>query len=169
MKEETKEEKKVELAAPWTTLFNEYKAFFAEDHCVDVKFKEAEGHKAIVLYVSGDKKAEALKKLLPGYVTFGYIMVYIEVRPENKKSEDFTEILTDAFSGNDAVAEILSVEHNAFRSRYVVFKKKVVQFYNDDLSDVNGNCSTLYQEIAKDIFSTNRIGLKFCTSSEDDK
>ena len=38
---------------------------------------------------------------------------------------------------------------------YIVFKNKVVQYFNDDLKDVNGFCSTLYQKIAKDIFAEN--------------
>lgn len=44
-----------------------------------------------------------------------------------------------------------------------MFKNKVVQYFNDDLSDANGVCSTLYQEIAKRIFGENPM-IYFCTS-----
>ena len=45
---------------------------------------------------------------------------------------------------------------------YVVFVNEVVQYYNDNLSDIHGLRSTLYQEIAKDIFET-RLGVYYCT------
>ena len=49
---------------------------------------------------------------------------------------------------------------------YAVFQSKVVQFFNDDMSDINGNCTTLYQEIAKDVFSGRAEGVFFCTAAE---
>lgn len=49
---------------------------------------------------------------------------------------------------------------------YIVFKNKVVQFWNDDLSDIYGNRSTLYQDIAKEIFGESS-GIFFCTDKEE--
>lgn len=50
---------------------------------------------------------------------------------------------------------------------YVVFKNKVVQFFNDNLNDLHGNVSTLYQEIAHDVFDmTSLNGVMFCTDIE---
>lgn len=40
---------------------------------------------------------------------------------------------------------------------------KVVQYFNDDLGDAHGVCSTLYQEIAKDVFGEHE-GIFFCTN-----
>ena len=45
---------------------------------------------------------------------------------------------------------------------FVVFVPEVVQFYNDDLGDINGLCSTLYQDLAKDLFGE-EAGIYFCT------
>ena len=36
---------------------------------------------------------------------------------------------------------------------YVVFEKEVVQYWNDNLGDINGLRSTLYQDLAKEIFA----------------
>ena len=49
---------------------------------------------------------------------------------------------------------------------YVVFVNEVVQYFNDDLGDVYGQCSTLYQEIAKDVFGETE-GVFFCTDVEE--
>ena len=159
------------MAAPWTTLFKEYEAMFAGDSNVKVSFDEREnGEKTIVLYVTGDKKAKALEKLLPSEAKFGNIVVKIVVKPANKLGEeDIVQLFRDAFDGNEAVSRIQIIKNPfAFDAAYVVFKKKVVQFYTDDLTDINGNCSTLYQEIAKDIFKVN-AGISFCTSAIDDE
>ena len=48
---------------------------------------------------------------------------------------------------------------------YVVFKKEVVQYFNDSLGDIHGVCSTLMQDIAKDIFEDTE-GVYFCTDTE---
>ena len=55
----------------------------------------------------------------------------------------------------------------AFQANYVVFENKVVQFFNDDLSDIHGNKSTLYQEIAKDIFG-DCDNIYFCTDTKEE-
>jgi hypothetical protein len=39
-----------------------------------------------------------------------------------------------------------------FSATYVVFKNCVVQFFNDNLNDCHGIISTLYQDIAAEIF-----------------
>jgi len=45
---------------------------------------------------------------------------------------------------------------------YVVFKPEIIQYYTDSLADARGICSTLNQEIAKDIFGE-IPGVFFCT------
>lgn len=171
MKEEKKEEKKVGLTAPWITLFNEYKAMFAKDPNVKVAFEEyKDDRKYITLYVTGDKKAKALEKLLPSEVKFGNIVVKIVVKLANKLAdEDIVQLFREAFDGNEAVSSIQIISNPfVLKAAYIVFKKKVVQFYNDNFTDINGNCSTLYQEIAKDIFEIHDE-ICFCTSAVDDE
>lgn len=34
---------------------------------------------------------------------------------------------------------------------YCVFKKEIIQFWNDDLSDINGVCSMITSELAREI------------------
>ena len=47
---------------------------------------------------------------------------------------------------------------------FAVFAKEVVQYYNDDLTDINGLKSTLYEDIARDVFDID--GINYCTSKE---
>lgn len=50
---------------------------------------------------------------------------------------------------------------------YVVFEKEVVQYWNDNLADYNGLTSTLYQDLAKEIFEdANLDGVYFCTDED---
>jgi hypothetical protein len=49
---------------------------------------------------------------------------------------------------------------------YVAFKKEVVQFYADNLRDPNGFKSTLYQDIAEDVFGE-KNNVCYCTSKRD--
>ena len=80
-------------------------------------------------------------------------------------SNDPADLFKAAFEGNPALSYIHTVEGPfAFNATYIVFKNKVVQFFNDSLDDVNGMKSTLYQEIAKEIFGDN-VGIYFCTDA----
>jgi hypothetical protein len=53
---------------------------------------------------------------------------------------------------------------------YVVFKNRVVQFFNDNLNDPHGVISTLYQDIADEIFADMPYqahgGIAYCTDVE---
>ena len=73
-------------------------------------------------------------------------------------------MLIATFEGNPAVKEFKSVQFGPEEVLYVIFQKEVVQFFTDDLTDIYGLCSTLYQDIAKDVFE-NVGGVFFCTSN----
>lgn len=45
----------------------------------------------------------------------------------------------------------------------MLFKKEVVQYFTDNLGDYNGYRSTLYENIARDIFG-DIVGVFFCTN-----
>ena len=151
---------KVKLSSPWMTYFNKYKALFGDDPEINVAFDEET--KIIKLYVNGDDKAEALSKILPSEKVFGNVVVKISVVPANALNVSKVDVFQKAFAGNPALSYIKSVKNGLYDASYVVFSNKVVQFFNDELSDVNGFCSTLYQNIAKDIFEDTQ-GIFFCT------
>lgn len=153
---------KLKLAAPWTVFYREIKTLFREDPEVIVFYDESEV--SIKLYVDNVVKADALTQLLPATKQFGNVTMKIAVIPSNKKVGSAMDLVSDAFSGNEAVSFVHTVENIFAKMTFVVFKKEVVQFFNDDLSDIHGVCSTLYQNIAKDVFGE-IPGVFFCTDT----
>lgn len=83
--------------------------------------------------------------------------------------EDSIEMIKAALDGNGAVAQFYPIE-GIFINKllYVAFQKEVVQFFNDDISDIRGMCSTLYANIANEIFGRLN-GVLFCTDSTGEK
>lgn len=168
-----KEEKKmsnVKIQAPWYTYFANVKALFEEDPDVNVTYDDNKYD--LKLYVNGVKKAEALSQLFPAKKSFGNVVMKITVIPANLKNEKSQiELFKDAFNGNAAVTNIVSGDNPLTSSmNYIVFKKKVVQYFNDNLGDINGNISTLYEDIARDVFmDSNTNGIFFCTDNKDEK
>ena len=151
----------VKLSPPWITYYRELEQLFDGDAEVTVKFDE--DRKAIKLYVNNTDKADALTKLLKPYQEFGNVIVSIEVYPSNMEEKTPIELMEIAFKGNKSLSKIKSVT-DVFGNKinYVAFQAKVAQFYNDNLGDINGNKSMLYQDIAEDVFKEHD-GIFFCT------
>jgi hypothetical protein len=161
--------KTVGLAAPWTTLYKMIYVMFKEDPEVVVDFVDQDGIKNIKIRVSNLEKAEAIEKILPSSRVYGNITVYITVIPPNGLTANMTSVYETAFKGNPALSYIHTSDNKGlYTMNYVVFKNKVVQFFNDELDDINGLRSTLYQNIANEIFE-NRDGVCFCTDVPEDE
>ena len=111
--------------------------------------------------------------LLPSLKMFGNVCLGITVIPDNNFAELPLNVATEdlfnmAFDRNPVFAftkSITGIFSNTLT--YVVFKNRVVQFFNDNLNDIYGNISTLYQEIASDIFADKVEGVCFCTDIEE--
>ena len=155
--------KEFKLSSPWMTYYHEIEALFGEDPAIKVSFDNDE--KIIKLYVIGDEKAEALTQILPAKKEFGNVTVSINIIPANQFNESKVSLFQKAFEGNPVVDAIKTLVVFNAPVTYIIFKNKVVQFFNDDISDINGNKSTLYQDIADDIFE-NHNGIFFCTDTE---
>lgn len=157
------------LLAPWYRLYREISEMFRKDPDVSVLFDLE--NMQIRLYVSNSDKAEALAQVLVTQHVFGDVTVDVSVIPSNGESNSEMKNVIGknlyfwALKDNPALSYVRDVKSPLGDFTYVVFKAEVVQFFNDDLGDVNGNCSTLYQEIAKEIFWGN--GVYFCTDAVD--
>ena len=155
-------EKKVNLYSPWVILFRRYEALFKKDPNIKVELDN--DNKAIKLFVTGSEKAEALTQNLPAQVKYGNETVQIKVIPANLAETSKIEQFRKIFEGNEAVdfigngSDPVTCDFN-----YIAFKPEVVQYSADDLSDLNGQQSTLYQDLAKDIFG-DQPGIYFCTA-----
>lgn len=162
---------KLKLSPPWIIYYEEVNAMFAKDSEVHVIYDEDEC--SLKLYVNNCQKAYALSKVLPETKEFGNIKMTISVILANEKeSKGFTirdypnaNPWETVFSHNMAVQyvkPVMWIGGEVFT--YVVFKKEVVQYYTDNIGDLDGMASTLYETIAKDIF-VNTDGTFFCTST----
>lgn len=154
------------LSPPWVTYFNKLKTFFQEDEEVRVQLDTDDC--VIKIYVDNEDKADALIQLLPVEKKFGNMTIPIHVIPCNLCENKGFELLKKALDGNEAVSFIESVSPQKIEGsepfHYVVFNKEVVQYWNDNLADYYGFESTLYQELAKEIFEdANLDGVYFCT------
>lgn len=157
------------MSAPWVIFYKELHELFREDPCVHVIYDEDQCE--IKIYVEDSAKAYALNQLLPAEKEYGNVTILITVIPGNKvfKVCKKADLFEKAFDGNKALSYIRTVSGIMTNDiTYVVFAHKVVQYFNDDLGDAHGLCSTLYQEIAKDVFGEHE-GIFFCTDVDDEK
>ena len=172
---------KLQLVSPWINFYHELQAFFRNDRDVTVIFDEEETE--VKLFVNGADKADALTKLLPESRKFGSVTLKITVAPTNAEPQIYStyrrhphavrrymnetqEMFSNAFYGNPAFVFTDKVDLQTNEIIYIVFRNEVVQYYNDDLGDYYGQCSTLYQNIAADIFNP-FPGVHYCTNKYD--
>ena len=153
------------LSPPWQTFAMELAQLFKFDSEVHVVYYD--DVREVCVYVDTAAKAAALEELLPQKQEFGNVTLCINVVPANGTVASKGSVWETAFSGNGAFSFVRTIK-GIFSNNltYVVFKNKVVQYYNDDLGDIYGQCSTLYQDIAKRIFGE-RNGVFFCTDVEE--
>ena len=162
---------KLNLSPPWVVYYRKLSTFFKEDPEVRIIYDDIE--QEIKLYVSNAEKAVALENLLPNEQVFGNVTLYITIVPANQTcfdsvkagySTNSNDIVRICFS-NKAVVGVKVVDGiMTNKMTFVIFKKEVVQWFSDSISDWHGLTSTLYQDLAKDIFG-DISGVFFCTDN----
>lgn len=167
-------EVRLKIAPPWVTYINKLQALFDGDPQIAFNVDYSAVHPSVTLATNNPDKAAALVKLLPEEKVFGNVTLTIAVECETISNLAFetAEILfKTAFNGNPAFAYVVVPESDVWYASftYVVFKNCVVQFFNDNLNDCHGLLSTLYQDIAEEIFSDMQYpntGIAYCTDIE---
>ena len=166
----------LQLAPAWDIYYQKINALFKDDSRATVIYDR--DNLKIKIYVTDQKKAEALDQLLVHNVIFGNQELTVDVIPANGNDDESSKPYThrsrysfyyppliwdDAFYGNPLYSysrKFVGIYTNPLT--YVVFTPTVVQYYTDSLNDINGFSTTLAQEIAKDIF-VEQEGTFFCT------
>ena len=154
---------KLKMLSPWMVFYREVDAMFKKDPEVQVVYDE--DAQVIKLFVDNTDKADALAQILPDEKEFGNVTLKIVVIPANNLLQSSPDdLLRRALWRNNAVWSVESTKDiPGFPClTYVIFAKEVVQYFTDNLGDYYGVTSTLYQNIAKDIF-INTDGVYFCT------
>ena len=168
----------LKLISPWRNYYHEIQAFFKEDPYVTVVFDE--DNMEIKLFVQASDKAEALTQILNPEKTFGETTVKVTVIPPNTvtrdvklmmksmiEAEEFERVINIALDCNRLFNNVRVIKGLlGFNAIYVLFNKKVVQYYNDNIGDLNGIKSILAEDIARDIF-VSHPGVFYCTNVAD--
>lgn len=165
---------RLKISPPWITYINKVVALFDGDPQIACNVVWSGPQPSIVLSCNNGEKVTALKKLLPTEVPFGNVVLTVGVDgPEaNIAFKTAKELFETAFKGNPAFAYCKApVEEGYWYAdfTYVVFVNCVVQFFNDNLNDAHGIVSTLYQDIAAEIFKdADTLGraVGYCTAVE---
>ncbi len=158
------------MYSPWVIYYRQIEAMFKKDPEVKVEYDDDDdSNYTIKLRVNNNVKAEALRKILPAKKVFGNVEVSVIVIPANGV-DSRVKYIEDAFKGNEAFSHMTTVSYvpGMYISNpitYCSFKKEVVQYAADDLGSETGLTSTLYQDIAKEIFD-NMDGVFFCTDAD---
>ena len=153
----------LKLSAPWQIYYKELCLLFEQDEEVRIVYDTDQ--QIISIYVDNAAKADAMYAALPSEKEFGDVILTINVIPANKPNLRRTQGSTyeDLFYKNPIVNNIVIVDGIMTNPiTYVIFKKEVVQYFNDDLGDAHGMCSTLYQDIAKRVLEPEN-SIYFCT------
>lgn len=163
---------KLKMSPPWVTIYNQINALFGPDPDILISYDNDEPK--VIITVTNPEKAAALNWVLPEYYPIGNLWLDIEIDAVNGMTNraffDKKELFDVLFDRNPVYAFSYSVDGIFSNSIiYVVFKNKVVQFFNDNLGDIYGNVSTLYQEIAKDLFNYREdfYNVCYCTDKEE--
>ena len=155
----------MKMIAPWIDYYRGVEALFKNDPSVRVLYDDE--HKELCLYVDDSDKAYALTEVMPTDKVFGNVKLNINIIPANSLSKSVRIKVEDyfnhIFNGNPILTNVQLV-YGIFSNPiiYVVFRKEVVQYFNDDLGDINGLRSTLWEDIARDVF-TEIDSVYFCT------
>lgn len=163
------------LMPPWTEYINKLQALFDGDPEIAFNNDYDSSSPSVVIATYNPDKAAALMQLLPEEKVFGNNTLKIGIDCDKISNRAFTnpkELFETVFYKNPALAYVVNTDGYWFIPlTYVVFANRVVQFYNDNLNDPHGVVSTLYQEIAKEVFADARFNFSvaYCTALEDEE
>lgn len=157
------------VSAPWYTFQRKIKALFGQDPDIEVgdvfELNEPVANYGFDIEVKNHDKYIALDRVLPKVRAFGNVKIAIFLYDEENCEEQEGDLFRTIFEGNPALSEIICGEdYTGTKHTYVVFRPEVVQFFNDDISDYNGNWSGIMQDIAREVFADDARGVHFCTA-----
>lgn len=161
---------KFKLEAPWYSFRKKIASLFEQDPNIvvgQVYDIDDEFDYAFDIEVRDHEKFIALDRVLPKMVPFGNVRLGIYLFDEENDAgfDDAVDLFRTIFKGNPIVKDIKELEdQTGTRHGYVRFQPEVVQFFDDNLLDYNGNWTGLAQDIATEVFAERARGVHFCTT-----
>lgn len=162
----------VSLQSPWVEHWWLVKTMFKNDD--DIKIEDIEylddGKYEANIIVKDENKAAALNDVLCKVNEFGNVTLTFNIFANMNKQGDSNGVVElDDYKKlfNEKIADQFIELQDIFGNYhyFVVFKREVVSFYNDDLTDPWGMWNGLYQNIAEKIFVSSNV--MFSTAPED--
>lgn len=161
-------ENNLKLLPPWCNYANSIKALFLSDKEIEIETDDYESdNKEFNITIKSPNKLKlySISQLLENNVELGNITVIINYEYTGIPVID-NKILEMAFDGNPEVSKVdVIYDQTGTPFTYCVFSKKVVQFYANNLGDINGNFSCLGEDVAKTIFKK-QPGIFYCTNNK---
>lgn len=154
------------MAPPWYEYQRKVKALFNPDPEIKVGDLRPNGgdNKFIFTITTTNKdKYGALQKIMPDVKTLGAITINVSIELDEKPAE--TNPYAIAFKGNPLVGRIeKATDYAGTEFTFICFNPAVLQFPNDDITDLYGNFSGLAQDVAREILSdVEHLGTNICT------
>ena len=161
---------KVSMEAPWYTFQKKVSALFEKDPDIYVgeifqPEDDSEVTYAFNIEVKNHEKFVALDRVIPGTKVFGNVVLGIVLYDEeNNDVHPGIKLFETIFKGNPIMKD-LKVRTDAAGTDhvYVRFQPEIVQFFDDDTSDYNGNWTGIAEDIAREVFD-NTWAVNFCTA-----
>lgn len=160
------------LVSPWIEYYHKMKAMFEDDPRIRIVFDD--DMMELRFYAVTDYLIDALEKFIPSEMSWGEVtLTNIIVPPNNKnvrithcKEQPPSDWLAELFCHNPHFSEAFYVD-SIFSNgiTYVIFKKEVIQYYSDNLSDAHGVTSVLMEDLARELLKT-PDGVFYCTDVE---
>jgi hypothetical protein len=168
----------VQLSPPQFTYFNLIKSSIGNDPLVTVEPLEIlpSGNFLITLRVRGLHKARALATLIVPSRAIGGVRLTVQVRTTQGTlvkplrciftPEQIVKLYQTAFRTNRLF--LFAAIRQFFAQRYVypVFRARIIQFFNDDLSDYYGNYNNIAAFVFRDVLrpTVSRTSVRFSTA-----
>lgn len=152
-----------QLSPPWYTLWNEIKASIGNDPGVTVNPLVTSQHPFVVpITVTDHNKAVGVASIMSAQYTLGNITVVVQVKDGSGQivkpvvpgsPDDLVKLMQAALTGNKWFVEVVKKAFTPLPHSpvvvYPVFSKAVIQFFNDDLSDLYSNYNNVVAFVFK--------------------
>jgi hypothetical protein len=169
----------VQLSPPWITYFNELKNTIGEDPEVTVgPLIPIDSQYIALVNTTNNEKATALATLINQSIEFGNVTLTVIV--VNNEQEIITgvpcplrpfavaDLVQVALEGNPYFEEVVVKppfpgEQNAV---YPVFKVEVIQFFNDDISNLCNTFTGVASKVFNDVMKSDVCGVAILFSTK---
>lgn len=156
---------KVGLSAPWTCYGKLIYNLFEKDKSIEITKDNEESGGIYNIYIKSAEatKLAAIKKILGEEVPMGNITIVLnyEDTSDSATLEDYKE----AFKDTGYLVACESIETAIGNYDCPIFAKEIIQFFNDDTSDIYGNKNIIVADAVKEVAQNKAPNLLISTAN----